>query len=291
MQQKEQMFQFIQKLYDSRHRNLKLILLDDTRPGEDNSYAIKPNRLFALFAFVCLLISSIVVLIFMLTPLGSLLYTTEDANMRAQVEDVTRRVIALQDSLTVRDNQLTEMKNIIKLSLDTTLTMDDRFTALFNVQDDDGDFVTINLDESSTSEKIGDTGIVFANMLKSAPDFPAMYPVKGTLTREYEPDDQHFGIDVATKENEIITSIADGTIVNASWTISDGYVISIQHEGGILSLYKHCSLLSKKNGDVVLKGDIIGTTGDVGVSSSGPHLHFEIWKDGLPQDPAMYLIQ
>ena len=89
----------------------------------------------------------------------------------------------------------------------------------------------------------------------------------------------------------MITSIADGTVVSASWTVSEGYVLSIQHAGGMLSIYKHCSSLTKKSGDNVLKGDIVGTTGDVGVTSSGPHLHFEIWKDGLPQDPGMYLIQ
>lgn len=135
------------------------------------------------------------------------------------------------------------------------------------------------------------SGIVFSNMLNSADDFPAPYPVNGTHTRGYEPDKFHFGVDIATAANELITSIADGTVVGASWTINDGYVISIQHAGGILSVYKHCSSVTKKSGDIVLKGDIVGTTGDVGLISSGPHLHFEIWKDGIPQDPALYLIQ
>ena len=227
----------------------------------------------------------------MLTPLGTLLYTKEDAELREQVEYITERVIALQDSLTLRDTQLSEMKTVIRLSLDTTYTMDERFSSLFELQEESREFQTLTFDENNTNERISTTGIVFSNVLKSAPDFPSNYPVEGTLTRDYEPDNLHFGIDIATKEDAIITSIADGTIVNASWTISDGYVISVQHAGGIVSLYKHCSSLTKKNGDIVLKGDIIGTTGDVGVSSSGPHLHLEIWKDGLPQDPAMYLIQ
>ena len=285
------MLDFLKKLYEQRYKDITVILLDDTKPGEDNSYDVRPNKLFAVLTAICLVVSFLVVLLFMLTPLGTLLYTKEDAELRDQVEYITQRVISLQDSLTVRDTQLNEIKTVIRLSLDTTYSMDERFSSLFELQEESREFQALSFDDNSTGDRISTTGIVFSNVLKTAPDFPSKYPVQGTLTRDYEPDDLHFGIDIATKEDELITSIADGTIVNASWTISDGYVISVQHAGGIVSLYKHCSSVTKKNGDIVLKGDIIGTTGDVGVLSSGPHLHLEIWKDGLPQDPAMYLIQ
>ena len=285
------MFEFLKKLYDQRYKDITVILLDDTKPGEDNSYNIRPNKLMMLITLICVVLSFLVILLFMLTPLGTLLYTKEDAQLRDQVEYITQRVIALQDSLNVRDTQLAEMKTVIRLSIDTTYTMDERFSSLFELQEESREFQSLVFDENTTGDRISATGIVFSNVLKTAPDFPSNYPVEGTLTRDYEPDDLHFGLDIATKEDALITSIADGTIVNASWTISDGYVISVQHAGGIVSLYKHCSSITKKNGDIVLKGDIIGTTGNVGVSSSGPHLHLEIWKDGLPQDPAMYLIQ
>lgn len=227
----------------------------------------------------------------MFTPFGALLYSKEDAEMRAQVEYITQRVIALQDSLIVRDYQLSEMKDVIRLSVDTTLAMDDRFSSMFDNNRELEDLFANRFDDNPSTERVSTSGIIFSNVFKAAPDFPTSFPVNGTLTRGYEPENAHFGMDVATKEEEIITSIADGTVISATWTISDGYVISIQHAGGLLSVYKHCSSITKKSGDVILKGDIIGTTGDVGVSSSGPHLHLEIWKDGLPQDPAIYLIQ
>ncbi len=286
------MFNFLKKLYEQRLKKITVILLDDSRPGEDNAYLFKPNQFFMFLTFICVMLSLLVALLFMLTPFGALLYSKEDATMRAQVEGITQRVIALQDSLIVRDYQLSEMKNIIRLSVDTTLAMDDRFSSMFNSSSQPvADLYASRFDVDPTSEQVNTSGVFFSNIFKSAPDFPASFPVNGTLTREYEPEELHFGIDVATKEKELITSIADGTIVNATWTISDGYVISVQHANGLLSIYKHCSSVTKKNGDVILKGDIIGATGNVGVSSSGPHLHLEIWKNGLPQDPSMYLIQ
>ena len=285
------MFDFLKKLYEQRLKKITVILLDDTRPGEDNSYRFQPTRFFMFLTFICVMLSLFVALTFMFTPLGALLYSKEDAEMRAQVEYITQRVIALQDSLIVRDYQLSEMKDVIRLSVDTTLAMDERFSSMFDNGRQLEDLFANRFDDNPSIERVSTSGVVFSNVFKAAPDFPTSFPVNGTLTRGYEPENAHFGMDVATKEEEIITSIADGTVISATWTISDGYVISIQHAGGLLSVYKHCSSITKKSGDVILKGDIIGTTGDVGVSSSGPHLHLEIWKDGLPQDPAIYLIQ
>ena len=285
------MLRFIKKLYHQRLKDITIILLDDSKPGEDNSFTIRPNNIFVLFGISCLVLSVIFVGIFMITPLGALLYTKEDAQMRVQIEGISRRVLNLQDSLIVRDRQLNEMKNVIRLSLDTTLVLDSRFGNYFEQEQNAGQTISLSFEAAETVNRVNPSGIVFSNILESAADFPTAYPVKGTRTRGYEPEDFHFGIDIATNDDEIITAIADGTIVNASWTVTDGYVLTIQHAGGVLSIYKHSSSVTKKSGDIVLKGDIIGTTGDVGVNSSGPHLHLEIWKNGLPQDPGMYLIQ
>jgi murein DD-endopeptidase MepM/ murein hydrolase activator NlpD len=285
------MLRFIKKLYHQRLKDITIILLDDSKPGEDNSFTIRPNNIFVLFGISCLVLSVIFVGIFMITPLGALLYTKEDAQMRVQIEGISRRVLNLQDSLIVRDRQLNEMKNVIRLSLDTTLVLDSRFGNYFEQEQNAGQTTSLSFEAAETVNRVNPSGIVFSNILESAADFPTAYPVKGTRTRGYEPEDFHFGIDIATNDDEIITAIADGTIVNASWTVTDGYVLTIQHAGGVLSIYKHSSSVTKKSGDIVLKGDIIGTTGDVGVNSSGPHLHLEIWKNGLPQDPGMYLIQ
>lgn len=284
------MIEFLKKFYEQRFKRITVILLDDTKPGKDNSYSFKPSSFFLLFGALTFLASTMVALVFMFTPLGSLLYSKEDVEMRNQVRSITESVIALQDSLTIRDNQLSEMKNIIRYSLDTTLNIDQRFNSLLDLQQNENVSSIEWTITDETDDKLNTKGMVFSNVIKSAPDFPSSYPVDGTLTRGYEPEQSHYGIDIATAKDALISSVADGTIINASWTISDGYVISIQHADGIMSLYKHCATLTKKSGDAVLKGDIIGSTGDVGISSSGPHVHIEIWKDGFSQNPSMFLI-
>ncbi|HBQ58281.1 MAG TPA: hypothetical protein DD671_01275 [Balneolaceae bacterium] len=285
------MIELLKKLFEQRDKKITVILLDDSKPDEDNSYNVHPQGLFGMILGISAFFALLVALIFMLTPLGGLLYSTDDAEIRAQILNVTDKAIALEDSLRQRDLQLREMKNILRLSIDTTLVLDERFNDFLNQSDvfQNSDF--ISYDQVGSFDRLSQNEVLFSNVAKSAPDFPAKYPVQGSLTRGYLPEEEHYGMDIATKSKEPVVNIADGSIFNSSWTINNGYVISIQHSDGVVTTYKHLSKLNKKEGDLVLKGDILGEVDNAGVLSTGPHLHFEIWRNGVPQNPEVYLIK
>jgi murein DD-endopeptidase MepM/ murein hydrolase activator NlpD len=97
------------------------------------------------------------------------------------------------------------------------------------------------------------------------------------------------GIDIVAGKNEAIKATLDGTIIFAGWTMTDGYVVQIQHDENIISIYKHNSALLKKTGDRVKAGQPIAMIGNSGENSNGPHLHFEIWHRGNPVDPQDFL--
>lgn len=282
---------FLKKLYEQRFKDITVLLLDDSNPSDDNAYTIRPNRLLYISGIFFLFISAIFTILFIITPLRVFLFIADDKYMRDEIEAITEKVVRVQDSLVIRDQQLSEMKNIIQLSLDTTFKTDERFNTVFETGIIYNDAFSFGNNPASIANRINYSGLAFSNTLNAIDDFPSSYPVKGIKSRDYDPQNFHFGLDIATSNNEVISSIADGTVVSASWTINHGYVLTIQHAASILSVYKHCASVTKKSGDIVLKGDIIGTVGDVGLSSSGPHLHLEIWKDGVPQDPTLYLIK
>jgi lipoprotein NlpD len=68
-----------------------------------------------------------------------------------------------------------------------------------------------------------------------------------------------------------------------------GYVIQVQHAGDLISIYKHNSVLLKKQGDVVRVGEAIAVVGNTGEETTGPHLHFELWHGGKPVNPEKYI--
>ncbi len=110
-------------------------------------------------------------------------------------------------------------------------------------------------------------------------------PLRGTLTDAFDPPGHHFGVDLTASEGELIKATLEGTVVFSSWTPGQGKVIQIQHPKGVLSVYKHNSVLLKQAGQKVGTGDPIAIIGNTGSLTTGPHLHFEIWYRGEPVDP------
>jgi murein DD-endopeptidase MepM/ murein hydrolase activator NlpD len=112
-----------------------------------------------------------------------------------------------------------------------------------------------------------------------------IYPTTGFISRGFMPGIGHMGIDFVVKVGTPVYATASGYVVFAGYTVRDGYMIILSHPGGYISVYKHCSVLLKKARDVVLEGETIALSGNTGELTTGPHLHFEIWKDGKPIDP------
>ncbi|MCL6588477.1 MAG: peptidoglycan DD-metalloendopeptidase family protein [Firmicutes bacterium] len=98
----------------------------------------------------------------------------------------------------------------------------------------------------------------------------------------------HSGIDIAAPAGTPIKASDSGVVIFADRNGGYGKFISIDHGNGISSCYAHCSIISVDQGQIVTKGDIIGKVGTTGLST-GPHLHFEIRKDGVTVDPLTYL--
>ena len=115
-------------------------------------------------------------------------------------------------------------------------------------------------------------------------------PLVGSITEKYNWDNGHFGIDVVSLEGSIINSISDGIVVINNFTKETGFVLGIQHSDGFLSFYKHNSKNLKDVGNFVKHGEGIAVIGNSGELSSGPHLHFELWKNGESVNPENYII-
>lgn len=115
-------------------------------------------------------------------------------------------------------------------------------------------------------------------------------PLNGFISRGFEPDKGHMGIDIVAKVGSPVYAAASGYVVFADFTTRDGYMMILAHSDGYLTIYKHCSVLLKKARDTVVEGELIALSGNSGEITTGPHLHFEIWKDGRPINPKSVLI-
>ena len=117
-----------------------------------------------------------------------------------------------------------------------------------------------------------------------------VWPVAGPVTSPFgwRWGRMHEGIDIAAASGTPIGASAAGTVIYAGWLGGYGNVVVIDHGGGISTTYGHQSSLAVGNGSYVAQGQTIGYVGSTG-HSTGPHLHFEVRLNGVPEDPLGYL--
>ena len=115
-------------------------------------------------------------------------------------------------------------------------------------------------------------------------------PTRGMVSSSFDANRKHFGIDIAATPNESVLATLDGTVILATYTADTGYVIQVQHNQNLVTVYKHCGSLLKKVGDTVKAGEAIALVGNTGEKTTGPHLHIEIWNKGRALDPSKYIV-
>jgi len=98
----------------------------------------------------------------------------------------------------------------------------------------------------------------------------------------------HDGVDFAGKDGADVISVAAGVVVYADTRNGYGKMVEINHGGGYSTRYGHHKVLKVKSGDIVHKGEVIGLMGSSG-RSTGPHVHFEVFKNGRVVDPSTYI--
>ena len=92
-------------------------------------------------------------------------------------------------------------------------------------------------------------------------------PLNGTVINAFNPDEGHFGVDIASDGDQIINATLDGTVVFSSWSMNNGYCI----------------------GNYVKAGEAIAILGESGESHQVKHLHFELWHNGIAINPTDYM--
>lgn len=119
---------------------------------------------------------------------------------------------------------------------------------------------------------------------------PMRPPVDGFPTRGFDARTRHYAVDIAVEAGTPVRAVGDGYVILSDWMQDGGFTIAVQHAGGFVSLYKHNEQLLKQVGDRVRSHEPIAVSGNTGEITTGPHLHFELWHDGLAQDPQAYVV-
>ncbi len=254
------------------------------------------NLIWVIFGIALLLIV-ITSFIIAFTPLREYIPGYADSSINREVYELSLRADSIERELQKKDVYFENMKRIVEgydFATDSALAALSIYEPLPKVVTD-----TITLRKSAQDSLLraeyeaqnqynlfGDDPIP-AKTSRSVKNF--FVPLNGSLTNGFNPDNGHFGIDIATSGDKIINATLDGTVVFANWSIDNGYCIGIQHEDGYFSIYKHNATLLKMEGEYVKAGEAIAILGKSGDSEMPEHLHFELWNNSIAINPAEYM--
>lgn len=283
-----------QKFIDKIRNKYRLVVMNDETFEEKLSFRLSRLNVFVVVGTMSILLIIITTYIIAFTPLREYIPGYADFDTRKILRQLIYKADSLQTNLNQKDLYIQNLKDIME-GKDPSEKVDEKIDKDKNKKYNDIKLQKSKEDSVLRAEfeneyKFNLVSSEGAKQAGSINNFFFFVPVKGIITNHFNATKKHYGIDIVAKRNEIIKSTLDGTVIFSSWTSETGYVIAIQHANNLISIYKHNSVLLKKTGDYVKAGEAISIIGETGELSTGLHLHFEIWFNGRPVNPAEYMV-
>ena len=281
MKNKKQNKSFLKRIFN----DYKVVISSEDTFEEKFSFkANKINALIIMLVYSIILISFTISIVFF-TQLREMVpgYSSTDLLNRAIY--LTKKTDSLEQQIALNNKFYKSIEDVLsgnieefvprdELLLDSSLTNSDFVTVSPNSQDS----ILRKYVENEDKFNLTNNELIIENKMFFS-------PIKGEITQSFNFNENHFAIDIAADIGTPVKSVLDGKIIFSEWSLETGYVVVIDHGENIISVYKHNSKILKEQNDFVQAGEVIAYSGNQGNLSTGPHLHFELWKNGTPIDP------
>jgi len=235
-----------------------IIIIPDNEDS-DRQFSITRRQMLSIITGLILMIC--IVAFFLIYALPRLMqYKSMEAENEQFAADRYKIMELMQDL-----NRIEQMDRLIRKTLGSELELPS---------------VSINDDSLQSKNNI---------TISYVDNVPSKYPVDGYITQKMRTNklftnQNHYGIDIAVKDGEPIYASASGFVVFSDWTYDFGNYIILYHGDDYFTVYGHNKNNLVKVRDFVKRSEVIASSGSTGIAS-GPHLHFEIWKNGKAVDP------
>lgn len=276
------------KITKKLRNKYRLVILNDDTFEEKLSLKLSRLNVFFIAGFLIIFLITATTLLISLTPLREYIPGYSSTALRRKAFELSLATDSLERQLNYNQRYLLNIRNIIDgkptLNFEDTAVTDSVVKAELNkaISKEDS-MLRLMVEEEEQFNITSNRG---NSELKRLSFFT---PIKGLITNHFNPRENHLGIDVVAKKNEVVKSCQEGIVVFSEWTSETGYTLILQHRGNFISVYKHNSSLLKEQGENVKAGEPVAIIGNSGELTTGPHLHFELWFDGNPVNPENYI--
>lgn len=268
----------------------RFVMLNDETFEEKFALTLTRNNVFIFISTIIVVLVALTSAAIIYTPLKYFIPGFGDYNYRGQILQLQFKTDSLEKSYEAKEIWLKNMHNVIDGNIDTIASQEvpaqekpKTEVKIKSASKAESELREIVEEEENFSLKYNAASV--NEELEELKLLHFMMPVNGYVTDEFNAENSHFALDIATRNDEPVKAILDGTIVSAAFNLDGGYTVAIQHRDNLISFYKHLNTISKKIGKFVRAGEVIGIVGNSGELTTGQHLHLEIWRNGKPINP------
>ena len=277
------------RLWDRLKYKYKLSVINETSYEEVFNFRLSQLHVLTALSVLAVILVVLTILLIAFTGLREFIPGYPDGNMRQMIAQNALRVDSLENELLKRDRFFKSIRLVLNGGDTTSLERSREDTARyrndtirFQISEQENEFRAAIEERERFNLSLG--------MKEQNHDYYHFFPpVEGIVTQSFDEKKRHYGTDIVAKANAKVAAVLDGVVIFTDWTVKTGYVIQVQHTNDLISVYKHHSILLKKQGDYVRAGEVLGVVGNTGEESSGPHLHFELWRAGNPLNPENFI--
>lgn len=258
----------------------RLILRQDENLEEKISIVLTPWNLLIVLSVGLFLFGTIIYLLLAYTPLNYIFPTKSAKYSSIEQYQMVQKIDSLESEMKQIRLQ-SEVLGKVLAGEDVSVTMAENSPEVI-------------IDAPATPVEPSENNAATSSVpLRHVGAVPANYnffvPLKGVISDTFNVDRKHLAVDIAAPSKSVIKAAQKGTVIFSSWTPGGGQTLIVQHPNDFLSVYKHNAALLKKVGTFVQAGDAVALVGSTGELTSGPHLHFELWKKGVAVNPINFI--
>jgi murein DD-endopeptidase MepM/ murein hydrolase activator NlpD len=283
--------------YQKLRDKYRLVILNEDTFEEKLSFSLSRMNVFVVMGMIAIIFIFLTTYLIAFTPLKEYIPGYNDADIQEELYELQLRADSLESAFISKDLFIANMRRVMMgeaedevkvlnltdssnyMKYDNITLKKSKEDSLLRSEYEKSNQYSLTASANSESRNNSYAGITGF--------FP---PVKGIITNKFNISAKHYGIDIVAAKNEAIKSTYDGTVIFSEWSSQTGHVIAIQHTNNVISVYKHNSVILRKQGSRVRAGESIAIIGESGEYSTGPHLHFELWINGNPVNPENFVI-
>ena len=266
-------------------RSYKVVISSEDTFEERLSFSTNKFNVFLVLSLYSIILIAFTISVVFFTQIREMVPGYSSSDLLTQAIYLTKKTDSLENELELNNTFYKSIENVLSGKTEQIIYKDT--LALSNEKDNiDFQAVLTNAEDSILRKYVEEEDkfnltkneLVIENKM-------FVSPVKGQITQKFDPLNNHFALDILVDTGTPVKSILEGKVIFSEWSVDTGHVLIIDHGDDIISVYKHNSKVLKTQNNFVKAGEVIAYSGNQGTLSTGPHLHFELWKNGTPINP------